>query len=301
MTIALFHKSSCAVLLGAWLSLGAQTATQAPTEPPPAAKMETTAPPPLPQAAPKEQAWHLLRSGVRSQKIEQRATAVRALSLLRGQREAVAMATKALADEHPKVRIAAATALGELRATSAIPKLKEALSDKEITVVLAAAQALLLMKDPSAYEVYYAILTGERKSGKGLIAGQLDTLKDPKKMAMLGVQEGIGFIPFAGIGYEAIRTIMKNDSSPVRAAAARVLAQDPDPATTDGLVDVALDDKSELVRTAALEAVARHDDPAYISKIAPAMADTKDLVRYTAAAAVARLTALGGRRRANQK
>lgn len=211
------------------------------------------------------------------------------------------MASKALGDDKPKVRIAAATALGELHATSAIPSLKEALSDDEVGVVLAAAHALLLMKDPSGYEVYYAILSGQRKSGKGLVAGQMDTLKDPKKMAMLGFQEGIGFIPFAGMGYSAIRTIMKDDSSPVRAAAARVLAEDPDPDTARELADVAVHDKSELVRTAALEAIARHGDPAYIGTIAPAMSDDKDPVKYTAAAAVARLTAISERRGANKK
>lgn len=242
----------------------------------------------------------MLRAGVRSDKTDQRAIAVGVLALLRGQRAAVSMASKALDDDHPKVRIAAATALGELHATSAIPQLKEALSDKEVGVVLAAAHALVLLKDPSAYEVYYAILTGKMKGGKGLVAGELDTLKDPKKMAMLGFQEGIGFIPFAGIGYSAIKTMMKDDSSPVRAAAARVLAGDPDPDTTAGLADAAVNDKSELVRIAALEAVARHDDPAYIGKIAPAMADEKDPVKYTAAAAVARLTAIGGRH-ANSK
>ncbi len=250
---------------------------------------------------PQQQAWGLLRSGTRSQKTEERATAVRVLSLLRGQREAVTIASKALGDGKPEVRTAAAMALGELRARSTIPKLKQALSDKEIPVVLAAAHSLLQMKDPSAYEVYYAILTGKRKSNQGLVAGQLDQLKDTKKMAMLGFEEGIGFIPFASIGYSAIRTIMKDDSSPVRAAAARVLASDPDSATADGLAEVATDDKSDLVRTASLEALARHDDPAYIDQIAPAMSDHKDSVKYTAAAAVARLSAIAARREKTKK
>jgi HEAT repeat protein len=243
----------------------------------------------------------MLRSGVASSKNDQRASAVGVLALMRGQRAAITMATKAMGDGNPKVRVAAATALGELHASAAIPKLKEAINDNDVTVVLAAAHALLQLKDRSGYEVYYAILTGQRKSGKGLVAGQLDMLKDPKKMAMMGFQEGIGFIPFAGMGYTAIRAIMKDDSSPVRAAAARVLANDPDPDTVQGLVDTALDDKSELVRTAALEAVARHDDPAYISKIAAAMDDGKDPVRYTAAAAVIRLSAVAERRAAARK
>jgi hypothetical protein len=69
------------------------------------------------------------------------------------------------------------------------------------------------------------VLTGERRAGKGLIKEQLDTLKDKKKMAKMGFEEGIGFIPFAGMGYEAFKTVTKNDSSPVRAAAAKQLAR----------------------------------------------------------------------------
>ena len=265
------------------------------------APAQTSTPEATRQPTPKQHAWNLLRAGVRSPKSDQRATAVRALSLLRGQREAVTMARNALADKNPKVRTTAALALGELHASSAIPKLEEALSDKEVSVVLAAAHALLLLKDPSAYDVYYAIFTGERKGSRGLVSGELDILKDPKKMAMLGVQGGIGFIPFGGIGFTAVQTIMKDDSSPVRAAAALVLAGDPDPKTTDGLAEEAVNDKSELVRTAALDALALRGDPACIGRIEPAMSDAKDSVKYTAAATVARLSAIVERRQANTK
>jgi hypothetical protein len=64
-------------------------------------------------------------------------------------------------------------------------------------------------------------LTGERHASKGLIKGQLDSLKD-KKMAELGFEEEIGFIPYAGIGCEIFKTVTKVDSSPVRAAAGRL-------------------------------------------------------------------------------
>src|SRR5205807_2147572 len=97
------------------------------------------------------------------------------------------------------------------------------------------------MHDGSAYEVYYEVLTGQRKAGKGLIASQTSILKDPKKMAQLGFEEGIGFVPFAGVGWVAIKTITKDDTSPVRAAAAKVLAKDPDPTATKTLADAAGD------------------------------------------------------------
>jgi HEAT repeat protein len=188
-----------------------------------------------------------------------------------------------------------------LHAKSAIPKLEEALSDKEPLVALAAAHSLLTMKDTLAYEVYYEILTGERKGSKGLVAGQIDTLKDPKKMALLGFQEGIGFVPFAGMGYTAIRTIVKDDSSPVRAAAAKVLVNDPDSATEDALIQAATDDKHELVRTACLDALARRGNPTVIDRIAPALSDDKDTVKYTAAAAIVHLSDVAERRKARKK
>ena len=165
------------------------------------------------------------------------------------------------------------------------------MDDQDPSVALAAAHSLDLMHDDSAYEVYYEVLTGQRKAGKGLIASQTSILKDPKKMAQLGFEEGIGFIPFAGIGWGAIKAIRKDDSSPVRAAAAKVLAKDPDPATTKALAD-AVGDNSWLVRAAALEALAKRGDPSVLETAELSMSDEKDAVKYTAAAAVLRLTSI---------
>ncbi len=86
-----------------------------------------------------------------------------------------------------------------MHSKASIAKLREAADDQDPSVALAAAHALIALKDDSGYEVYYEVLTGERKGGKGLIASQTAVLKDQKKMAELGIQEGIGFIPFAGI------------------------------------------------------------------------------------------------------
>jgi HEAT repeat protein len=135
------------------------------------------------------------------------------------------------------------------------------------------------------------VLNGSRKSGKGLIASQVSVLRDPKKMAELGFEQGIGFIPFAGIGWGAIQAIRKDDSSPVRAAAAKVLARDPDPATTKALAE-ATGDKSWIVQSAALEALANRGDPAALATVEPFISDEKGAIRFTAAAAVIRLTAI---------
>jgi len=189
------------------------------------------------------------------------------------------------------VRLAAAHALGAMRAESAKGNLEEALGDSEPSVVLAAANSLLLLHDDVGYDTYYEVLTGEKRASKGLIKEQLDTLKDKKKMAQMGFEEGIGFIPFGGIGYEIFKTVTKNDSAPVRAAAAKKLAHDPEPDAGEALVKAAAD-KDWRVRAAALDAIALREDSSLISKIASALEDKNDVVRFTAAACVAHLSSL---------
>lgn len=278
-------------------STGQQPSNQ-PPEQAPAEQAPTAKPSPTPVARatspenPVKEAWELLSRGVKSDKTDQRAAAVRALALLRGETRALKLATTALADEKPKVRAAACEALGELSAVTAIPKLQDALDDTDISVVLAAAHALHTLKDPSADEAYYSILTGEKKGTKGLVAGQLDILKDPKKMALMGFEEGIGFVPFGGIGYSAFKVIHSDDSAPVRAAAARMVAHDPDPVTEDALIRAAVGDKSTIVRGSALTALSERGNPKVIQRITPAMSDGKDAVKYTAAAAIVHLSGM---------
>jgi HEAT repeats len=277
-----------------------QAAPSAPpaTNPAPPSTPQTPATEPSPQAAspktpqtPKEQAWQIIDSACAGDKTADHAMAIRVLGLMPDDGKALTLAEQALENDKPEIRAAGASALGDMKAKTSIPKLKDAIDDKDPLVALSAAHALELMHDDSAYEVYYEILTRQRKTGKGIIASETSILKDPKKMAQLGFEEGIGFIPFAGIGYGAVRTIMKDDSSPVRAAAARVLAHDPDPETTKALANAA-SDKSWLVRAAALEALAKREDPTALDKIAVHMYDDKALVKYTAAATVLRLTTI---------
>ena len=158
-------------------------------------------------------------------------------------------------------------------------------------MALAAAHSLDLMHDNSAFEVYYAVLNGERKAGEGLVQSQTSLLHDPKKMAELGFEEGIGFVPFAGIGWGAIKVIRKDDASPVRAAAAKVLARDPDPATTKALIE-ATGDNSWIVQAAALEALAKRGDPSACGTVERYLTDEKAAIRFTAAAAVIHLSAI---------
>lgn len=243
---------------------------------------------------PQQQAWDILRAGVNRKSIGKRTQAVRALRLLPGDPEATEMAQTALQDQKPEVRVAAATALGLMGSKVAIPGLKKALLDRKPAVVLAAAHALQVLNDPAGYQIYYEVLTGERKSAEGLVAQEMETLKDGKKIAALGFEEGLGFIPFADIGFSAAKAMRKDDISPVRAAAARALVDDLDPRVGQALVRAA-SDKSWTVRASALLAIAKRGDPELLNAIVPALSDKNGVVRCTAAAAVIRLTTVAER------
>src|SRR5215472_9964476 len=209
--------------------------------------------------SPRHRAWDLLVTASLSDRSADRIDGLRALGLLRDNTGARQFAEYALRDHHPDVRRAAATALGQMHAKESIPKLEAALSDKEVPVVMAAAQALRELKaEKQAYAIYYDLLTGERKSDDGLIARQLKTQKDP---------------------------------NPVRAVAAGLLAQDPDPATGRALVRATYD-KNWMVREAAVEAIAQRDDPSLLPHLVDKLSDRSERVRYSAAAAVIRLSAI---------
>jgi HEAT repeat protein len=237
---------------------------------------------------PQQQAWDILRAGVNQKSVGKRTQAVRALRLLPGDTEATELAQAALQDRKAEVRAAAATAIGLMGSKAAIPGLKTALSDRKPAVALAAAHALQVLNDPAGYQVYYDVLTGERKSTEGLVGQQMESLKDRKKMAELGFEEGLAFLPFADIGFSATKAILKDDASPVRAAAARSLVNDSDPRIGQALVRAA-SDKSWIVRASALLAIAKRGDPQLLDAIVPALSDKNGVVRYTASAAVIRL------------
>jgi HEAT repeat protein len=239
-----------------------------------------------------QKAWAMFESAAKSKNASQRAIGIRALGLLHDNARARKLAEDALGDDNPPVRAAAATALGQMHATESIAKLQKLLTDARISVVMAAAHSLRDLKDDaSAYSIYYDVLTGERK-GDGLITQQMDTLHNPKELAMIGLEQGIGYVPFAGIGWDAWRYTHKKDPHPVRAVAATLLAHDPDPKTGIALVKSALNDKDWIVRAAALEAIAQRGDPSLEEKIEISLYDVNSHVRYTAAATVIRLTAL---------
>jgi HEAT repeat protein len=235
--------------------------------------------------------WPLLEAGLQQKSSGQRLAAVRVLGLIPEDPYAAELAEKALKDPKSSVRAAAATALGKMHASGADASLKQALNDKNLSVVMAAAQALRLLNDPACYDVYYEVFTGERKNDSGMIAQEMKVLRDPKQVAEMGFSEGIGYAPFAGAGWQALQTIMKDRKSGVAAKAALLsdLATDPN-ARTNKLLLTASQNSKWMLRAAALEAIAKRGDSTLLPGIEPRLSDHKREVRYTAAATVIRLS-----------
>jgi HEAT repeat protein len=244
---------------------------------------------PAPQA-PKEQAWSVLNNGLTNSNTDKRTRAVRELGLLTGDQQAKDAAVIALKDQKPEVRAAAAQALGDMDARSAKAQLVAAFNDTDPSVILAAAHSLIVLGDDRGYAVFYAVLTGEQKTGTSLTEEQRKLLHDPKKLASLGFQAGLGFVPFASAGLSAFKVLTKDDTSPVLAAAALTLAKDPDPKSGQALADAAAQQKKWLVRAAAYDAIAKRGDPSLKAAAVSGLQDEEDDVQYSAAAAVIRLS-----------
>lgn len=234
--------------------------------------------------APTVKAWQILEEGVHNRAADKRVRALRALGVLPESSRAIQILEESLQDERPEVRAAAAGVLGEIKSARSRPKLRALLNDREVDVVLAAANALYALNDPIAFQVYYKVLTGSEKTHDTLSDEARKTLSDPGKIAKLGFEQGIGFVPFGGAGYTAFKMLLKDDASPVRGAAALKLAKDPDPSATKALIE-ATTDKKATVRAAAVAALAIRKDPSTRKAIEAAMDDQNETVRYNAAAA----------------
>ena len=252
----------------------------------------TLAPFPVSAQTPLDQAWNILQAGATDKSSEQRIATMRVLQLIPEDAKAGGIAEKGLHDDDPGVRGAAALSLGAMKSKSAIPQLIAAgKSDNEGAVVMAVAKALIELGDEKGYEVYYAVLTGQRKSGEGLVGGQEEEMKrllrNPKQMEEMAFEQGMGFVPFGGAGlkvYEAVRQGEANEVM-VKATSIKILAKDPDPRSAKALV-AATAENEWLLRSAAFDALARRGDRAVLPDVTLGLKDERQEVQLTAAAAV---------------
>ena len=247
--------------------------------------------------SPEQLAWNILQDGTTNKNSDQRVSAVTALALITDNPKAATMAEQALQDQNPDVRAAAATSLGTMKAKGSVPALIKALGDSDPKVIMSAAHSLVLLDNEDGYDAYYAVATGEQKSGQKLIPAEeqkLNTLlHNPKDLAESAFEQGIGFVPFGGISYGAFKTFRDRNANAtvVKATALKMLAKDPDPRSGKALV-AATTDQDWVLRSAAYDAIARRGEKSLLPDISNGLTDQNEVVKLTAAAAVAQLSAL---------
>ncbi|MGC2110895.1 MAG: HEAT repeat domain-containing protein [Candidatus Korobacteraceae bacterium] len=245
---------------------------------------------------PQQTAWNILQSAATGTNSQQRVSAVTALALITSNPKAVTMAEQALQDQNVDVRQAAATTLGTLKVESAIPALQQALKDSSPAVVMAAAKSLVEMNNEEGYDTYYVVATGQMKSG-GLVSSQEQKLNqllhNPKDLAETAFEQGIGFVPFGGLGFGAFKMIHDSGENAivVKATAFKMLAKDPDPKSEKALI-TATTDQQWVIRAAAYDALSKRGDPSVLPSIENGLTDQQIEVKLTAAAAIAQLSSL---------
>jgi HEAT repeat protein len=208
----------------------------------------------------------------------------------------------ALDDKDESIRFLAATTLGALEARGAIPKLRDAMYDDSPQVSFAAVQSLWKMGDHSGRDLLYEILDGERKTKPGMVKSKMDkakqTMHDPKAMVLISINEASGaFLGPFSMGVSVLEEYARNNSAPVQALCAQMLAADNTAATIDELTD-SLDDKNWAVRVAAARALAKLHHRDMIPKLKNMMENDKEqLARFSAAAAIIHLGESSGKAR----
>jgi len=214
--------------------------------------------------------------------------------------EAVRRAESALQDKNSTVRQTAALVLGELKAVSSIPSLKEQLQGGG-EVGFAAAKALSALGDASGRDFLVSVLAGERKDTQpGIVKNAIHKadhdLKHPQGLIFTGADAATGamFGPVSIVLPVLKDTVeLKGKGAPGRAAAAAYLAEDPDPDAIP-LLEWGLGDENHLVRIEAAKALGQRGNRDSIAKLRPLLADPHNFVRDMAAAAVIRIESRNG-------
>ena len=95
-------------------------------------------------------------------------------------------------------------------------------------------------------------------------------MHNPKDLAETAFEQGIGFVPFGGIGFGAFKAIHDSGQTAivVKATAYKMLATDPDPRSGKALVD-ATGDPQWVIRAAAYDALARRGDKSRVAGKSP--------------------------------
>ncbi len=241
-------------------------------------------------------AWDVLRQGIDDGDAQHRKTAIAAIGTIGPEPEAVKLVVRGLQDKDTLVRQTAAATLGEMGAHDAIPALKAALDDSP-EVSFTAAKSLWDLGDTSSRDIIQAVMSGERSGKPGMLQTAIKDAKHklrPSELAFMGVKEASGvFLGPASVSvdavHEAMKEVKKDSASPGRAAAAAILAKDPDPYSLV-LLEWGLSDNNWAVRVAVAKALGERGNQQTIVKLSPLLSDDHHAVRYMAAASMVKLS-----------
>jgi len=281
-----------------------QTPPAKPVSPP----VETIKPAAKPPAAPAPQqspdqtdpvatAWKRITEATSTGTIRSRAGALQALAGAGDRPEILQILLQGMEDRDPRIRKATVSALGQMQAHEAIPRLRQALDDNSPTVRVAAARSLWEMKDYSGSDLLIRIVLRRAPAEEARLKQEwqeaVQKVDNPSAVVLLALEQGIGFLP--GPSFLAIplfRKITTDKSAPARATAAKLLGDEPKDAAIAAL-EQALVDPEPLVRAAAAVALGKSKRPEEIIQIAPLLRDRRAAVRLAAAVAIARLSPPG--------
>jgi HEAT repeat protein len=241
-----------------------------------------------------QHAREIIESAMKDRNPDTRKLAATALGLGGPRQPFLSLLEAMLDDKDVEVRLAAITSLADWKTRESLHALTKALNDDVPEVSFAAAKALYAVHDPSGKAALLAILSGESKVASGFLTKQkrdaLRMLHTPRTTAILGVKEGLGFVPVPGLGegMASLHGLLSDPGVSGRAMAALLLGKERDAATMFALRE-ALMDKDWSVRAAAIHSLALRNDPSVERDVAPLLEDKHQGVRLRAAAACLRL------------
>ncbi len=239
-------------------------------------------------------AWEVLKGGLAETNPDKRKQAVLALATIGPAPEVIDLLNESLRDKEIIVRQTAAAAIGENKIRGCMPNLRAALDDVG-EVAFTAAKALWDLGDRNGSGVLVDTYTGQSKKEPGMLESAVrdakSKMRDPKKLAMIGVNEASGALlgPFS-MGITMAQEAMKDGGAAGRALAITTLSQECSPRAVELMYWSLGADHNNLVRAATAKAIGKCGDGDAVEKLMPLLAEGNVAVRYMAAAAVVRLS-----------
>ncbi|HEY4362901.1 MAG TPA: HEAT repeat domain-containing protein [Bryobacteraceae bacterium] len=246
--------------------------------------------------APNNLAWNTLNEGLIDGDAEHCKQALEAFSTMGDTPNAVQqVATTLREDKDMLVRQAAASTLGEMGSSEAIPFLIHAINDSPEVSFTAAKSLWELGDKEDAREIFVEVMEGDRKDAPGRFQGAVREARKklrPGELALMGAKEAAGVFGPGSFGVtavaEAVKASRKDSGAPGRTIATALLAKDSDPSSL-ALLEWAIGDESPAVRVAVAKALGECGNVNTIVKLLPILSDDRHAVRYMAAASIVKL------------